>query len=540
MTAKTAIIYARVSTARQAEEEVSVPAQIERARQRAQELGADVLRVFSDEGLTGTDDRRPAFQDAIAFCEVYAPDYFITWSTSRFSRNRIDAGLYKRRLDHCGTSLVYLCTPIDRDSDSGWMLEGVLEIFDEYFSRQIAADTKRSMMKNAMEGYWNGGNAPFGYRPVPATDNPKRKRLVPYPPEVETVRLIFNMRLAGQGAKIIAETLNDQGITNRGAPWQKSSVLSLLRNESAIGHVVFNRKDRKTGRERDRADWIVVSSHEPIIEREIFDAVQALLDQDAPETGSGSPNSKFLFTGILKCGKCGASLQTESAKGRSRRYHYYNCRNAQQKGTCPNRRIPAHELDDWLLGQLLDQILNANTVAGIYLQLARECSSWAVDQKKRREATQAEIAKIERKTSKIYELFEELGKDTPNLGDLTRRLRQHNSRLKELEWKLADIEAEIPPQMAISDDQVIELVQFLAETIRSSENAKKTRNLLSRFVREIIIGDDHAEIVYDQRALMELAARGAVPSSRIWLPGPTIQGTESITLFLPQRLRAAA
>jgi len=540
MTAKQAVIYARVSTSRQADDDVSIPAQVERGREKAAELGADVVRVFCDEGLTGTDDRRQAFQDAIAFCELYSPDFFITWSTSRFSRNKIDAALYKLRLDRCGTSIVYLCTPIDRDTDSGWMLESMLEVFDEYYSRQISADTKRSMIKNAREGYWNGGAPPFGYRPEPAEDNPRRRRLKIYPPEAEIVELIFNMRLAGQGAKAIATVLNERGITHRGSPWQKGSILYILRSESYIGHVIFNRRDRKTMRDRDRKDWIVVQSHDPIISPETFESVQAMLNTENPGRGTGSHASRFLFTGLLRCGKCGASLQIESAKGRSRRYHYYNCRTAQQKGGCKNRRLPAHELDDWLLDQLLDQILNAKTVANVYLQLAKMCSGWAKDQQRRRQAVLSEIRVIERKTRKIYELFEEYGKDTPNLGDMTRRLRAHNSRLKSLERQLAAIEAEVPPEMPIQEDQVMELVYFLIDTIKSSENVKKTRGLLSRFIREIVITDDHAQVNYDNRALIELTARGAVPSKEWWLPEHAILGTKIVTLFLPQRFCAAA
>ena len=159
---KTAIIYARVSTTRQAEEELPIQGQVEQCINKASALGADVVREFVDEGISGRSDARPAFQDAIAYAETLTPDYFICWSTSRFSRNKLDAALYKLRLGKAGVHIVYVSLNIDRDSDAGWMTEGVLELFDEFSSRQVAADTMRSMVKNARDGYRNGGRPPFG------------------------------------------------------------------------------------------------------------------------------------------------------------------------------------------------------------------------------------------------------------------------------------------------------------------------------------------------------------------------------------------
>jgi DNA invertase Pin-like site-specific DNA recombinase len=116
MPEKTAVIYCRVSTIRQAEEELSIQSQRQRCEDKARALDATVLRVYSDEGLSGQSGDRPAFQQAILYCETHNPTYFITWSTSRFARNRLDAQLYKRRLSQSGVTLVYAGMEIDRDT----------------------------------------------------------------------------------------------------------------------------------------------------------------------------------------------------------------------------------------------------------------------------------------------------------------------------------------------------------------------------------------------------------------------------------------
>ena len=85
---KRAIIYVRVSTTRQADEGISIDAQTDQCKKKAKELGASVLQIFRDEGITGTSAvKRQAFQRAIHYCAVNDVDYFIVWSTSRFARN---------------------------------------------------------------------------------------------------------------------------------------------------------------------------------------------------------------------------------------------------------------------------------------------------------------------------------------------------------------------------------------------------------------------------------------------------------------------
>ncbi|WP_196221535.1 hypothetical protein [Sansalvadorimonas verongulae] len=56
--------------------------------------------------------------------------------------------------------------------------EEILELFDEYLSYQVGSDTRRSMIRNAKQGFWNGGRAPFGFKSIPDPEQPKRKRLI--------------------------------------------------------------------------------------------------------------------------------------------------------------------------------------------------------------------------------------------------------------------------------------------------------------------------------------------------------------------------
>lgn len=538
-TEKTAVIYARVSTARQAEEELPLESQIQQCKAKANALGARVDRVFVDEGKSGRYDNREEFQNAITFCETMGADVLVTWSTSRFARNKVDAGLYKLRLAKAGTEIAYVSLEIDRNSDGGWMTEGVLELFDEFYSRQISADTIRSQLKNAHEGFFNGGRTPFGYETYQAPDNPKRKRLRPLESEASIVREIFELRAAGSGAQTIAIHLQGEGITNRGLNWTKSSVLALLRNDAVVGRVVFGRRDRATRRLKPRKDWIIVDAHAPLISMELWDQVQTMMDSSTASSNKGSPKSTYLFTGLLHC-EDGSSMQIESAKGRSRRYWYYNCRSAQKKGSSNNRRIPAREFDEWMLAVILDRILTREFLKGVVEDLNEVCSSWVKDHRRRRQAAAGALTAAERKNSKIYELFETFGKETPNLGDLTKRLRANNKEIERLEKHLAGIDAEQQPEMTVSQQDITELESALRYIIESTSDTKKLRHFFASFIDKIWLGDDSVRIEYRPECLVANPEPVPVPSKACWLPEHALLGTRILAVDLPRRFHRKA
>ena len=537
---KTAVIYARVSSKRQADEELPVESQIEQCKSKASALGARVDRVFIDNGISGRYDDRAAFQDAIGYCELASPAYLITWSTSRFARNKVDAGMYKLRLARAGTEIIYASLNIDRNSDSGWMTEGVLELFDEFYSRQISADTIRSQVKNARDGYFNGGVPAYGYKSIPAPDAPKRRMLMPVKSEAHVVRDIFKLRADGNGALSIAITLNDSGYRNRGKNWTKSSILALLRNEAVIGRIVFGRRDRINRRMKPRDQWIIVDSHEPIIQRDLWDSVQQLMDEAATPRNHGSPKSTYLFTGILHCEESGSSMQIESAKGRNRRYWYYNCRDFQKKGIGSPRRIPAREFDQWLVGVILDKILTKDFLSSIVHDLHDICSTWVGDHKKRRASVVASLQSVVNKNEKIYELFEIYGKDTPNLADLTKRLRANNAEIKSLELKLAGIDLEQPPEVTVSAQEIAELSSSLRYIVTSSDNPKKLRHFFGSFIDKVWVGDDSVRIEYRPECLISNPEPVPVPSRENWLPEHALLRTRILAVQMPVRFHRKA
>lgn len=531
MSRKTAIIYGRVSTIKQADDGLPIESQIEGGHRKAEALNSDVLRVFRDDGISGRTDERPAFRDAIAYCRIHQVDYFICWSTSRFARNKLDAALYKKELKRTGCRVIYVSVDLDNETDSGWMMESMLEIFDEHYSRQVAADTLRSMMKNARDGFWNGGRLPFGYQSIPSG---RRKQLEPNPDEAPTVREMFDLYLRGLGCRAIAMLLNEEGRTHRGKRWGKTAVACVLKNWVYAGYVVFNRKNSATGRERPRSEWIVTPSHEALVKEEVFMRAQDLFGERAPADGGSSARSRFVFTGLLRC-SCGAAMTTESAHGNGGRYSYYNCVSAQKGTGCTHRRLPAGDFDEWMVAEIMDRILTKERLVEFVRELHQLTGEWVKDRASRRDAITADLRDTEKRLHNLYGILELHGKDAPNLADLTERMRALKRQRDGLEVKLVEIEDEVYPAVGIDESEIAKAADLLRDVVLSSRDPVKLRVFFAGFVKRIVLEDRDIRVEYRPEMIVNSAGFDTVHSSGVWLPELVLMRTKTLTFELPPR-----
>jgi site-specific DNA recombinase len=530
-----AVIYARVSTPGQAEEELPIDSQLDRCRLKAAQLDAEVVEEFVDAGISGRRVDRKAFMQCIDYCETMSPDLLITWSSNRFMRNKLEAALAKRRLELAGVRLVYVTMDLDTSTDAGWFMDSMMEVWDEWQSRSTAVDTKRSMVRNATNGFWNGGVAPFGFQVVAAPTDPKRKALAPHLDEAATVSRAFHLRIKGLGSQQIADRLNEAGQLRRGERWRKSSVLAMLRSQAMVGRTVFNRKDSRTGRDRPPSQWIVVDSHQPIVSLEDWTAVQQAIDADAPvvkdDRPKGSARSGWAFTGLLVHGPCGSLMQIETAKGRDRRYSYYQCQRWRQYKDCAQSRIRADLVEPWLIDELVAQVFTPEFLTKICMEMQEVASSWTKRSQDRRRAIERQIRALRDRNKKLFEVMERFGRDTPNLADLTVRLREHNATIKALDAELSELARGRPAEPSIAAEEAEALATFLAETVRSSQNVNRLRSFLRSFVQKVVVDRETVKIEYSPATLLGSPVL-MVPNEEGWLPGPSLLGTKVILLHV--------
>jgi DNA invertase Pin-like site-specific DNA recombinase len=157
-------LYARVSTVRQAEADLSIPDQVRQAEAWCERQGHELVRQYIEPGASGTDETRPVFSEMLSDAKASLKpfDIILVHSFSRFARDNFTYAIAKLALNKAGVVVQSISQPLNDDS-TGQMVESILVAFDAYTSKEISKHTARGMKENARQGFWNGSRPPFGY-----------------------------------------------------------------------------------------------------------------------------------------------------------------------------------------------------------------------------------------------------------------------------------------------------------------------------------------------------------------------------------------
>ncbi len=361
-----AALYLRVSTARQAEHDISIPDQRRQGEAYCAARGHQLVETFVEPGSTATNDRRPEFQRMIESGSAKpAPfDIVLVHSFSRFFRDHFELEFYVRKLAKNGIKLVSITQEIG-DDPMHVMMRQMMALFDEYQSKENGKHTLRAMKENARQGFWNGSRPPIGYRIVAAEQRGAKvkKKLEIDPLHADTVRLIYRLALEGDGTsgpmgvKNITTYLNARHIFTRdGGRWGIGQLHRVLTRTTYVGCHEFNKSSPKSGQKP--AGEVVTAEVPPLIDQATFDAVQAHLRARNPKvTPARVVSGPTLLTGICFCAACGGAMTLRTGKGG--RYRYYTCSIKARQGEtgCKGRSIPMEKLDDLVAGHIEDRLL---------------------------------------------------------------------------------------------------------------------------------------------------------------------------------------
>jgi site-specific DNA recombinase len=420
-----AALYLRVSTGRQADNDLSIPDQRRQARAYCASRGWEIVADYVEPGVSATDDRRPEFQRMIDAATTKPPafDVIVVHSFSRFFRDQFQLEFYVRRLAKSGVRLVSITQELGDDPMSN-MIRQIMALFDEYQSKENAKHTLRAMNENARQGFWNGSRPPIGYRIVEAAEQRghRTKKILEIDPiQAETVRLIFRLAREGDGSsgpmgvKSITKHLNAAGVRTRdGGRWGLAAVHDVLTRTTYIGRHRFNTRFWKT-RERKPEAEVVEMTVPPIIDTAEFEAVQALLKSRSPAlTAPRVVSGPTLLTGICFCAGCGMAMTLRTGKGG--RYRYYTCSTKVRQGEtgCTGRTVPMHKLDTLVADHIEQRLLQPARLESIL-------SSVLDRRKERAERRTAHIAELRKRASeadaKLKRLYDAIENGVADLTD---------------------------------------------------------------------------------------------------------------------------
>jgi site-specific DNA recombinase len=384
---KRAILYARVSTKKQAEEDhYSLPQQLEALREYAIREGYEVLKEVEDKGYSGATLERPgldAIRDLVASGGV---SVVLAQDRDRFAREPAYHYLLRREFEEYGTKIRALNDRGD-ETPEGELADGIMDQLAKFERAKIAERTRRGKLRKAREGKVVGTHAPrYGFK-----FNATKDAYEVNESEMEVVRRIFYM-VGAEGASLraVAKTLEGEGVPTpkRAKHWNRSffraciwddvykphtfeevkaavtpEVAARLEADKSYGLWCFNRLGHKVqqvsepsgdGRryrkahdwyQKPREEWIAVPVPDSGIPREVVEAARAAIEGNRTPARAGR---RFweLTGGISRCGECGwtmcATHATTTKRGRLYAYDYYRCSNRDRYGleACANSHKP--------------------------------------------------------------------------------------------------------------------------------------------------------------------------------------------------------
>ncbi|MFK4345122.1 MULTISPECIES: recombinase family protein [unclassified Paenibacillus] len=308
--------YCRVSTDSEEQKE-SYTNQVNHYTQYIQNnLEWEMADIYADEGITGTSTKnRTQFNRMIQDARNGKLDLILVKSISRFARNTLDLLKYVRELKSLGVAVFFERENINTLDTTGEVLLTILSSLAQDESRNISENSRWGILRGFQNGkVFCNTNRFLGY------DKDEHGELVINEPEAEIVRRIYEEYLDGKSYQAIARGLMRDHIktVTGGDTWWDSSITLILTNEKYYGALLqqktvtvdflTHKRIRNKGQEQQ---YLIEDNHEPIVSKELFEAVQKEKERRARLKGnvmgeSKRYSSKYALSSKVYCGCCGA------------------------------------------------------------------------------------------------------------------------------------------------------------------------------------------------------------------------------------------
>jgi site-specific DNA recombinase len=522
-----AALYLRVSTARQAEHDVSIPDQRKQGEAYCAARGYDLVETFVDAGASATNDRRPEFQRMIdaGISKPAAFEVVVVHSFSRFFRDHFELEFYVRKLAKNGVRLLSITQEMG-DDPMHVMMRQIMALFDEYQSKENAKHVLRAMKENARQGFWNGALPPIGYRIVAAEQRGAKikKKLEIDPLHADTVRLIYRLYLEGDGVsapmgvKAITCHLNERRIFTRdGGRWGLAQIHTILTRTTYVGEHRFNTRSQKD-RERKPESEVAVMACPPLIDREIFDTVQARLKARDPRMVPARITSgPTLLTGICFCAKCGGAMTLRTGRGSAGgNYRTYTCSTKARQGKtgCEGRRVPMNRLDQLVAKHLEERLLQPERLETILANVLDRREERTERRREHLAELHKRIAETDQRLNRLYDAIESGVADLDTHG-LKERIVGLNALREQAsaDARRAHAAFESSGNQAFSLDMVRAFARTARQRIRL-EGGGYRRDHLRALAQRVEVADREVRIIGSKSELLRtlVAASGGKPS----------------------------
>lgn len=477
-----AVAYMRFSSYNQ--DENSIEYQRGAIHAYCKQHGYSIVKEYVDEAYTATNDRRPAFQQMVQDAQN-KPEWasVMVFDLNRFARNNKDANNYTALLEDHDICLISVTQDFG-DTIEGFLIRGILNLINEYFSRVNSKHTHAGLKNKAEKGIHCGGVPPLGY------DVSSDKKLVINANEAEIVKKIFTMFEQNYSYAQIADTLNSEGYkTKTGKPFNKNSFSSILHQEKYTGLYTWNkiRQKNSQGVRNSHAfkpieKQVRIDDACPvIIPAEQFERVQNMIASRQNGVAASKSKNHYMLgrLNFLKCAECGANMIGAVRQSHGNRYIVYYCPNHKKK-ECPTKEIQGAPLEKMVAKLLAKDLFQRDDLKTISQELKKN------DEYKAIEAKLHGNEKAKRNVLKaVCASYDE---------SLTKKLQTLSTEKVALQRKLALAEVQIS---GIDEENKKEVCKEFARYLMKSRDSE-VKTYLAKMIHEITVSNDSVSITLNE------------------------------------------
>ena len=475
----------------------------------ALENGFTNVKFLYDDGYSGTNFNRPAWNDVMKLIENGEVETLIVKDLSRLGREYLQVGYYTEiYFPQQGVRFIAVNDGVDSLYSETNDFTPMRNYFNELYAKDSSKKVRIVKRAQAERGELLGGRPPYGYK----RDEAVRKGIVPDEEAAGVVKRIFGLCAEGKGPNQIARLLTKEQVltpanyyyrktgashaeldTTRPYSWSGSTVTGILDNKTYLGHMAGLRsttlsyKNKKLIRHPESEQILVENTHEPLITQELWDIVQDVRKhKKRTPKQMDEPN---MFSGLVYCADCGKPLVLHRAHTMDAVKNNFMCYTYKKKGkdVCSAHYI--RELD--LTQIILDDLRRVTHFARQKERLFAEYINRKNSAELRREinTVQKELDSMRRRNTELTTLFKRLYEDNV-LGRVTNEQFRilsgdYNAEQKELAAAIPAYEARLQKLK----DSAANVEAFIEKAKRYTEIRELTPEILRLFICRIEVGE---------------------------------------------------
>ena len=466
------------------------------------------VKFLYDDGATGTNFNRPAFQEVMTLIESGDVATLIVKDMSRLGREYLEVGrLTEIVFPSYGVRFIAMNDGVDSlygDNE----FTPFKNIINEWYAKDCSKKGKASARIKAESGARVGSRPPFGYQKDPA--DPKRK-IIPDEETAPIVQHIFSLCMGGKGPSQIAKQLKEEQIPipayfyykkngveitgfNAAEPcnWQQTTIAKILENEVYLGHTInlkyttLSYKNKKRMERPENEQVRIENTHEALIDKTTWDIVQDIRKHKRRRANMAEQN---IFSGLVYCKDCSGTMVLHRAHTMDAVKNNFMCSTYKKKG---KENCSAHYIRETPLAEIiLDDLRRVTHYARQHETLFAKHITQKNGAEIRREIaqTERELESLKRRDTELTALFKRLYEDNV-LGKIPNEVFRKLSDDYLAEQK--EIQITIPKKESNLErlkDSVSNVSAFIDKAKQYTEINKLTAEILHLFIERVEVGE---------------------------------------------------